>query len=106
MLFDEVLTTQEAARYLKINRQVLEKYLRQGEIPAKKVGRQWRINKLALDLWLAPSLASVLPRLLLWQGIFALGDKIGEQVSLSDEQILKTIKDLRKESGILLKRSS
>jgi len=99
MLNTQVLTTQEAAEYLKINPQVFEKYLRQGRVPAKKVGRQWRISKLALDLWLAPSLAQVLPQLSTWQQIFFLGDQIGQQTSLSDEQVLETVQRLRQKRG-------
>ena len=106
MLNTQIFTTKEAAGYLKINKQVLERYLREGEVPAKRVGRQWRISKLALDLWLAPSLASLLPRVLLWQEAFSIGDRIGEKVKLSDEKILETVKSLRKRRGIKTKGSS
>ncbi len=103
MLNTQVLTTKEAAEYLKINDQVLEKYLREGKVPAKKVGRQWRISKLALDLWLAPSLVKALPRQLLWDEIFSLGDKIGKKIKISDKEVLNEVRSLRKRSGISLK---
>lgn len=106
MLNTQVLTTKEAAEYLKINDQVLEKYLREGKVPAKKVGRQWRISKLALDLWLAPSLAKILPRQLLWDEIFSLGDKIANVVDLSEKEVVSEVKNLRKKSGISLKSRS
>lgn len=106
MLNDQVFTTKEAAQYLKINSQVMERYLRQGELPARKVGRKWRISRLALDLWLAPTLASLLPRISIWQGVFSIGDKIGRQIEFNDEEILKSVRKLRKERGILIKSSS
>ena len=106
MLNTQVLTTKEAAEYLKINDQVLEKYLREGKVPAKKVGRQWRISKLALDLWLAPSLAKILPKQLLWNEIFSIGDKIGSKVNISEKETLQEIKNLRRKSGISLKDRS
>lgn len=106
MLNTQVLTTKEAAEYLKINDQVLEKYLREGIVPAKKVGRQWRISRLALDLWLAPSLAKILPRQLLWDEIFSIGDKIGSKVNMSKKETLREIKNLRRKSGISLKNRS
>ena len=106
MLNTQVLTTKEAADYLKINNQVLEKYLREGIVPAKKVGRQWRISKLALDLWLAPSLAKILPRQLLWDEVFSVGDKIGSKVNMSEKETLLEIKNLRRKSGISLKGRS
>lgn len=98
MLNTTVLTPKEAASYLKLNPQILEKYLRQGVLPARKVGRQWRLSKLALDLWLAPELSAVFPRLMLWNQIFSLGDEIGKNSSLTDESILRAIKKIRKSS--------
>lgn len=95
MLNTTVLTPNEAAEYLKINPQVLEKYLRAGDIPARKVGRQWRINKLALDLWLAPEISQIFSKLLTWNSVFALGDQIGRKTRFSDEDILRTVKTLR-----------
>lgn len=98
MLNTTVLTPKEAASYLKLNPQILEKYLRRGVLPARKVGRQWRLSKLALDLWLAPELSTIFPRLMLWSQIFSLGDEIGKNSPLTDESILQTIKGIRKSS--------
>jgi excisionase family DNA binding protein len=95
MLNTQVLTPNEAAEYLKVNPQVLEKYLRAGDIPARKIGRQWRINKLALDLWLAPEMTVIFSKLLAWNNAFALGDQIGREILLSDEDILRTVKAIR-----------
>lgn len=106
MLNNQVFTTKEAAQYLRINKQVLERYLREGIVPARKLGRQWRVSKLALDLWIAPSLGQVLPRMFLWQEIFNLGDQISKKVSLTDEKILYTLSKIRKERGITLKSRS
>lgn len=96
MLNSQVFTPNEAADYLKINPQILEKYLRQGLLPARKLGRQWRLSKLALDLWLAPELANVLPRLTVWNQIFSLGDQIAAKTSLTDADILESVADIRK----------
>lgn len=95
MLNTTVLTPNEAAEYLKVNPQVLEKYLRAGDIPARKIGRQWRINKLALDLWLAPEMTRIFSKLLTWNNVFALGNQISQEDPLSDEEILRTVKTIR-----------
>jgi len=95
MLNTQVLTPVEAAEYLKVNPQVLEKYLRGGAIPARKVGRQWRLSKLALDLWLAPEMTRIFEKLLTWNSIFTLGDQIGREIPLSDQKILQTVKTIR-----------
>ena len=48
----EVMNPEETAKYLGISKVTLYKFLRNGEIPARKIGRQWRIIKVALDKFL------------------------------------------------------
>lgn len=48
----DVLTIEELATYLKISKSSLYKIVREGNIPAQKVGRHWRFRKGAIDLWL------------------------------------------------------
>jgi excisionase family DNA binding protein len=43
-----VLTTQEAASFLRIDKKLLYKLIESGEIPAKRIGRVYRIHKAAL----------------------------------------------------------
>ncbi|OIP92897.1 MAG: DNA-binding protein [Syntrophobacterales bacterium CG_4_8_14_3_um_filter_58_8] len=49
---DSVLTIQELAAYLKIPKSTLYKLVREGKIPAQKIGRHWRFRKEAIDRWL------------------------------------------------------
>lgn len=49
---DEVLTTQEAAAYVKLSRQTLIKLVDGGKIKANKAGRQYRFLKSQLDSFL------------------------------------------------------
>jgi excisionase family DNA binding protein len=49
---DKVLTTDEAARYLKISKATLLKHIRQRKINANKVGRSWRFLQSELYLFL------------------------------------------------------
>lgn len=46
---DELLTPQEAAKILKVDRRTVYKYLRSGELPAAKIGDTWRIRQEDLD---------------------------------------------------------
>ena len=39
----EVLTVKEAASLLKTSRQQIRRMIQSGELPAVKVGREWRI---------------------------------------------------------------
>jgi excisionase family DNA binding protein len=44
-----VMTTEQAARYLQLNRETVKQLLRTGAIPGLKLGRAWRISKTQLD---------------------------------------------------------
>ena len=50
---NRVLSVEEAAEYLAIDPQAVRRAARNGEIPAKKIGRHWRISRQALDQHLA-----------------------------------------------------
>lgn len=50
---DEILTLEEAARYLKIGPTTMYQLARQGVLPGRKVGREWRFVKSELRQWLA-----------------------------------------------------
>lgn len=49
---DEVMNSAEAAKFLKVSRPTLMKYVQEGKIPAQKLGWQWRFSKEALIEWL------------------------------------------------------
>ena len=48
----DVLTIEELSVYLKIPKSTLYKLVREGKVPAQKVGRHWRFRKKAIDRWL------------------------------------------------------
>ena len=41
----EVLTVQEVANYLRIDIRTVYRLAKRGDIPCKKIGRQWRFNR-------------------------------------------------------------
>jgi len=45
------LTMKEAAEYLKMGRSTIYKLLREGNLPAHKVEREWRFDAAELDEW-------------------------------------------------------
>jgi excisionase family DNA binding protein len=47
-----VLTLEELSSYLKIPKSTVYKLVREGKIPAQKVGRHWRFRKETIDRWL------------------------------------------------------
>jgi excisionase family DNA binding protein len=48
----EVMTVGEVAQYLRIPRSSIYKLAQDGRIPCRKVGRQWRFVRQAIDEWL------------------------------------------------------
>ncbi len=49
---DEVLTTAETCRYLKVAPRTLYRYIKEKRVPAFKLGKDWRFVKSELDQWL------------------------------------------------------
>jgi excisionase family DNA binding protein len=49
----EIMSVNEARKYLKKRHTVVMQLIEDGEIPARKIGCQYRISKAVLDRWLA-----------------------------------------------------
>jgi excisionase family DNA binding protein len=47
----ELMTVEELEAYLRVTRKTIYRLLKRGEIPAVKVGRQWRFDKTSIDEW-------------------------------------------------------
>ncbi|MDP6419558.1 MAG: helix-turn-helix domain-containing protein [Candidatus Krumholzibacteria bacterium] len=52
------MTSLEAADYLKMHVKTVCRLAKEGKIPAKKVGSEWRFLKGVLDRWLAMEILS------------------------------------------------
>jgi excisionase family DNA binding protein len=48
----DLLTPAEVIDYLRVNVRTVYRLMRTGELPAVRVGRQWRIRRSDLDSWL------------------------------------------------------
>jgi excisionase family DNA binding protein len=53
----EVLTLEEAAAYLRVSPQEVDELATRRDLPARKIGSQWRFHKTALVEWLCQSSA-------------------------------------------------
>ncbi len=49
---ENLLTTEQVARYLKIDKFTVYRLVTQKKIPAFKVGNQWRFKKNLIEAWL------------------------------------------------------
>jgi excisionase family DNA binding protein len=54
--FGQVMTSVEAAAYLKMHVKTVCRLAKEGKIPAKKVGSEWRFLRSVLDRWLTESM--------------------------------------------------
>lgn len=48
----ELMTAPETCRYLKITQRTLYRYLQSRQIPAFKLGKEWRFVRSDLDQWI------------------------------------------------------
>ena len=48
----EVLTVKDIAEYLDVHPMTIYKYVREGKIPAFKIGKSWRIRKDSMQKWM------------------------------------------------------
>ena len=55
---DVFLTTEEVLAYLQVNLRTVYRLIKAGQIPAVRVGRQWRFRKRDIDAWLDRQSAS------------------------------------------------
>jgi excisionase family DNA binding protein len=56
MAAERLLTVKELADYLKVNKFTVYRLVKQGKLPAFKVGGHWRFKKREIDRWLTQNL--------------------------------------------------
>ena len=47
----DMLTIADVAKYLRLHELTVRRLAREGELPAFKIGRQWRIKRTLLETW-------------------------------------------------------
>ena len=80
----ELMTLEEVATYLRVTKKTIYRLLERGDIPATKVGRQWRFDKATIEVWLRQSPAKTAANIL---------------VIDDDETICSLFKDTLEETG-------
>ncbi len=50
---EPALTTKQAAELLNVNPKTVLRLIQRGQLPARKVGRVWRLSRHVLDEWLS-----------------------------------------------------
>ena len=49
---ENIMTIEEVAKYLKMKPQTIYTWAQKGDIPAIKLGKEWRFRKDVIDEWL------------------------------------------------------
>lgn len=49
---DEIMTTKEVADYLRIHPSSVYKRLKEGKLPAFRIGTDWRFKRSSIELWM------------------------------------------------------
>jgi excisionase family DNA binding protein len=52
-VYPDILTPDQAADYLQVNRETIYRYIRDGRLNASRIGRSYRIRKQSVELLLA-----------------------------------------------------
>lgn len=66
---DVILTPEEAADYLRVDRETVYRRLRAGRLPGNKVGGQWRLRKVDLEDYLQGTTdTQILQRIVIYRG--------------------------------------
>ena len=50
-----IMTLEEVARFLRLNKSTIYRMAREGSLPAWKLGNVWRFKKEAIEDWIASS---------------------------------------------------
>lgn len=88
----QYLTTDELLEYLQINIRTIYRLVKAGQIPAVRVGRQWRFRRADIDAWLAARHDSgrdpvARPRVLAVDDDPSVLDLLGKSLALSDYDV-------------------
>ena len=52
MAYENLMTIEEVARYLRVKRRTIYDWIKKGKIPSIKAVGQWRFKRETIDAWL------------------------------------------------------
>jgi PTS system nitrogen regulatory IIA component len=55
----EIMTIKDVSKYLKMNERTVYKLIQAGQIPAARLGKQWRLDKQKLNEWIGFKMAEM-----------------------------------------------
>lgn len=85
---DRLLTVNELSEKLNISMSTILNWVRQGKIPAIKLGRQWRFNLMDVELWLKTKSTN-------FQGVSTAGSLLKHAGTWKGDDAEKIFKEIR-----------
>jgi two-component system response regulator (stage 0 sporulation protein F) len=84
---EQLLTPQELAKYLKLNHTTIIRKAHKGEIPAIKIGKQFRFDKNQIDKWLTQQMVGRQAQILVVDDEIAIGQLFKDSLERNGYQV-------------------
>lgn len=93
----EIMTPEQVADYLQLNKETVYRYIREGRLGASRMGRSYRIPRANVDLFLLATSTSQADRLALSRRLESVAERNkGIPADEVQEDVVKTIADVRR----------
>lgn len=86
----ELLTTKEVAKYLKLRQETVLRKARKGELPAIRIGRQFRFIRDQIDKWLLQKQRRVIAQILVIDDEPVIGQLFKDTLQGNSYQVMTT----------------
>jgi len=97
---NRLMTLDEVGKYLRFTRKTIYRLLKQGSIPAVKIGNKWRFDKTAIDRWIQQYANQDRVRILVISDDFINGHRYKQTLEMSGHTIV-TLSDSNEGIGYL-----
>jgi len=96
----EIMTPEQVADYLQLNKDTVYRYIREGKIAASRLGRSYRVLRASIDLFLMATSTGRADREALFNQIEAVALK-NKSIAVKEveQDIVKSVAEVRGKSG-------
>jgi excisionase family DNA binding protein len=91
---EDLLTTKQVAKYLRLNPVTVRRKVARGEIPAVKMGRQIRFNRAQIDAWLVQNNTGMRAQILVIDDEPVIGQLFKDSLNNNGYQVTTTLSSL------------
>jgi excisionase family DNA binding protein len=93
----EIMTPEQVAEYLQLNKETVYRYIREGKLVASRLGRSYRIPKANVDLFLLATSTSQAARVALFDRLESVAERNrGISTEEVERDVAETIADIRR----------